>query len=69
MVIKMTINNCDSQSPLHKQEIYSSQWLILCVMMHVTYNIMFTATDLASKSKSKLLEIFSNGKIASSSNR
>jgi len=28
----MTINNCDSQSALHRQEIYSPQWLILCVM-------------------------------------
>jgi len=28
----MTINNCDSQSVLHRQEIYSPQWLILCVM-------------------------------------
>jgi len=28
----MTINNCDSQSVLRRQEIYSPQWLILCVM-------------------------------------
>jgi len=42
----MTINNCDSQSALHRQEIYSPQWLILCVMMR---DIAFAATDVASE--------------------
>ena len=51
------------------QEIYSPQLLILCLMMHVLYNIAFTATNVAAKvlnfSKRKLLEISSrpNGKI------
>jgi len=45
----MTINCCDSQSALHRQEIYSHQWVILCVMMHVMLNIVFIATDMASK--------------------
>ena len=45
----MTINNCDSQSALHRHEIYSPQWVILCVMMHVMYNIAFTAADVAYK--------------------
>ena len=45
----MTINNCDSQSTLDRQEIYSNERLILCVMMHVMYNVAFTATDVASK--------------------
>jgi len=53
-------------SALHRQEICSSQWLILCVMTHVLYNIAFTATDVASEvlnfAKIKLLEIWSNGK-------
>jgi len=31
----MAINNCDSHSVLHRQEIYSLQWVILCAMMHV----------------------------------
>jgi len=56
-----------TRSALHRQDIYSPQWLILCVMVHVLYNIAFTATDVASKllnfSKRKLLEISSNGKI------
>ena len=42
----MTINNCDSQIGHHKQEIFSSEWLILCVTMRITYNIAFTVTDL-----------------------
>jgi len=29
----MTINSCDSQSALHRQEIHLPQWLILCVLM------------------------------------
>jgi len=29
----MTINNCDSQSALNRQEKYFFQWVILCVMM------------------------------------
>jgi len=45
----MTINKCDSQSVPYRQEIYSPKWLILCVMMHVMYNIVFTATDVDSK--------------------
>jgi len=45
----MTINNCDSQSALHRQEIYSPEWFVSCAMMHVLYNIAFTATDLAAK--------------------
>jgi len=45
----MTINNCDSRSALHRQEIYSLQRLILCVTMHVMYSIVFTAADVASK--------------------
>ena len=53
-------------SALHRQEICSSQWLILCAMMHVLYNIALTATDVASEvlnvSKIKLLEIWSNRK-------
>jgi len=44
-----TVNNCDSQSALHRQEIYSPQWLILCVMMHDMYNIVFAATGVVSK--------------------
>jgi len=35
----LTINNCDSQIVLHRQEINSPDWLILCVMMHVMHNI------------------------------
>jgi len=35
--------NCDSQSALQRQEIYLSQWPILCVMMHVMYNNVFRA--------------------------
>jgi len=42
IIIMMIINNCDSQSALHMQEIYSPQWLISCVMMHVMHNIAFT---------------------------
>jgi len=34
----MTINNCGSQRALRRQEIYSPQWVILCVMVHVMYN-------------------------------
>jgi len=34
---------------MYRQEIYSLQWLILCVMTHVMYNIAFVATDVASK--------------------
>jgi len=45
----VTINNCDSQSALHKQEIYSPKWLILFVMMHFTCNVAFTAADVAFK--------------------
>jgi len=45
----MTINNCDSQSTLHRQEIHSTERLILCVMMPVMYHVVFTATDVASK--------------------
>jgi len=45
----LTINNCDSQFALRRQEIYSSKWLILCVMMNFLYNIAFTATNVASK--------------------
>jgi len=41
----MTINNCDSRSSLHWQEIYSPQWLILGAMTHVIYTIAFAATD------------------------
>jgi len=36
------------QSAMHRQRIYSPQWLILCVM-YVMYNAAFAATDLASK--------------------
>jgi len=32
IVIRMTVNNCDSQSALHMQEIYSHEWSVLCVM-------------------------------------
>jgi len=49
MVITMTVNNCDSQSALHRQEIYPLPWIVLCVMMHVKYNIAFTAKDIFSK--------------------
>ena len=45
----LTINNCDSQSALRRQGFYSPQWLILCVIMHVVYNIAFTVTAVASK--------------------
>jgi len=45
----MTINNCDSQSALHGQEIYSRQWRILCVMMFLMNNNAFAAKDVASK--------------------
>jgi len=42
-------------------------------MMHVLYNIAFTATDVTSEvlnfSKRKLLEMGSNGKITWSSNK
>jgi len=31
----MAVNKCDSQITLHRQEIDSPKWLILCVMMHV----------------------------------
>jgi len=40
---------CDSQSPMHRQAICSTQWLILCVMMHNTCNIAFATTDVACK--------------------
>ena len=33
----LTINNCDSQIALHRQEICLSKWLILSVMIHVMY--------------------------------
>jgi len=49
VVITMTISNCDSQSALYKHNIYSTQWLILHVIVHVMHNIAFTATDVASK--------------------
>jgi len=45
----MTINNCELQSFSHRQAIYSSQWLNLCAMMHVMYNVAFTATDVPYK--------------------
>jgi len=45
----MRIKNYDSQSALHRQGIYSPQWIILRVMMHVMYNIAFTAISMASK--------------------
>jgi len=45
----MTINNCDSQSAQHLQEIYSPQWHILRVMMHVMHNIALAATDVAPR--------------------
>ena len=47
----LTINNCDSQMTLYKQEIYSPKWLILCVMMHAMCDIAYTATDMANFSK------------------
>jgi len=62
----LTINNCDSQMTLYKQEIYSPKWLILCVMMHAMCDIAYTATDMANFSKIKLVKISSNGKITSS---
>jgi len=38
--ITMTINNCDSQSALHRQETYLPQWwFILTVMMHVNCHV------------------------------
>jgi len=37
IVITMTINTCEPQSALHKQEIWSPQCFILSVMMHVMY--------------------------------
>jgi len=40
---------CDTQIDLHRQEIYTPQRLILCVMMYVMYNTAFQATDMASK--------------------
>jgi len=45
----MTINNCDSQSAQHLQEIYLPQWHILRVMMHVMHNIALAATDVAPR--------------------
>jgi len=65
IVITMTINNCDSQSALHMQDISPPQWFILCLMVHVMYNIAFTATDVASKILTFLNAkyISSNGKI------
>ena len=33
----MTINNCDLQSTLHKQEIHLPQWLVLCLIAHVMH--------------------------------
>jgi len=47
-VLTMTANSCDSQSPLNREEIYLLQRLVLCVMMHVMYNISFTIKDVAS---------------------
>jgi len=44
----MKINNVN-QNALHKQEIYSPQWLILCMMMLVMCNIELKATDEAYK--------------------
>jgi len=43
----LTTNNSGLQSALHMQEIYSPEWLILCVMINVMHNIAFTATDVA----------------------
>jgi len=37
----MTVNNCDSQSALRRQEIYLTKWLVLCVMVCAMYNIAF----------------------------
>jgi len=45
----MTITNFDSKSALIMQETYSPKCLAVCVMMHVMYNIAFTATDLVSQ--------------------
>jgi len=57
-------SRCNEQlwltSALHRQEIYSPQWLILCVMVHVLYNIAFTATDVASSLKIFQKKIASN---------
>jgi len=33
---------------------YLPQWLILCVMVHVMYNIAFTVTDMAPEVKTFL---------------
>jgi len=44
----MKINNL-TQNALHRQEIYSPQWLILCMMMLFIYNIELKATDAAYK--------------------
>jgi len=49
IAITIPVNNCDSQSYFHRQKIYSPQWFILSVLMHVMYNIMVTAIDVASK--------------------
>jgi len=42
----LIIKNCDLRTALHRQEIVTPKWLILCVTMH---NAEFTATDVASK--------------------
>jgi len=54
----MTINNCEGHTALHRQDIYSPQWRILCVMMHVTYNIAFTATDVTFNILTSLKAIY-----------
>ena len=45
----MTITNFDSESALNMKETYPRKCLVVCVMMHVMYNIAFTATDAASQ--------------------
>jgi len=48
----MTINNCDLQNAMYRQEIYcipSIAYFMCDDASHVQYNLAFTATDVASK--------------------
>jgi len=59
----MTISNCDSQNVLRIEDIYSPQWLVLCVVKHVVYNIAFKTTDVASKILTSLNANYSNSSL------
>jgi len=46
----LTINNCNSQRALRRQDIYSPKWLMLRVLVYVMHIIALAAADVVSES-------------------